>query len=158
EDAIEHPVGLLSALSPRGRVDTETPLAGLGQDWRLSALGVNVKKYPMCYGTHRALDGMLDLVAANDLRPDDVASVEVTIGPAQLAMLRNHRPQTGLEAKFSMEFAMASALTVRQAGLAQLTDEFVRRPEVQALLPRISLANNDAVSEDDPAFAAFDRI
>lgn len=158
EDALEHPVGLLAALSPHGRVDTETPLDGLGRDWRLATLGVNVKKYPMCYGTHRSIDGMLDLIAANDLKPDQIASVDVAVGQAQLAMLRNHRPATGLEAKFSMEFAMASALTVRQVGLAQLTDGFVRRSDVQALLPRVKLASNDTVSEDDPAFAAYDQV
>jgi 2-methylcitrate dehydratase PrpD len=53
---------------------------------------------------------------------------------------------------------MASALTVRQAGLAQLTDDFVRRTEIQGLLPRITLAINDVPAEDDPAFAAFDRV
>jgi 2-methylcitrate dehydratase PrpD len=158
EDAIEHPVGLLAALSPHGRADTETPLDDLGRAWRLETLGVNVKKYPMCYGTHRAVDAMLDLVAANDLTPAQIAGVEVTVGRPQLAMLRNHRPATGLEAKFSMEFAMAAALTVRQAGLAQLSDGFVRRAEVQSLLPRISLTVNEEPSADDPAFASYDRV
>jgi 2-methylcitrate dehydratase PrpD len=158
EDAIEHPVGLLNALSPHGRVDVETPLDSLGEEWRIAALGVNVKKYPTCYGTHRSIDGMLDLIAANDLTADAVAAVEVTIGPAQAAMLRNHRPSTGLEAKFSMEFAMASALTARWAGLAELTDDFVRRDAVQNLLPRVSLKVIDSASEDDPAFAAFDQV
>jgi 2-methylcitrate dehydratase PrpD len=158
EDALEHQVGLLAALSPKGRVDTETALQGLGQSWRLASLGVNVKKYPTCYGTHRSIDGMLDLVAANDLKPEQIEAVEVTVGKAQQAMLRNERPQTGLEAKFSMQFAIASALTARQAGLAQLTDGFVRRDDVQALFPRVTLAATDSASEDDPAFAAFDKI
>jgi len=82
----------------------------------------------------------------------------VTIGPAQTAMLRNHRPVTGLEAKFSMEFAMAAPLIARAAGLGQLTDDFVRRTDVQALLPRVSLKILDSVSDDDPAFAAFDQV
>jgi aconitate decarboxylase len=158
EDALEHSVGLLNALSPKGRVDIETPLDRLGQDWRITALGVNVKKYPMCYGTHRSIDGMLDLIAANDLTPESVAGVEVTIGQAQAAMLRNHRPATGLEAKFSMEFAIASALTARWAGLSELTDEFVRRDAVQKLLPRVSLKVIDSESADDPAFAAYDQV
>ncbi len=158
EDAIEHPVGLLNALSPHGKVDVATPLDRLGQEWRITALGVNVKKYPTCYGTHRSIDGMLDLIAANDLTPERVAAIEVTIGPAQAAMLRNHRPSTGLEAKFSMEFAMASALTARWAGLGELTDDFVRRDAVQKLFPRVSLKIVDSASADDPAFAAFDQV
>lgn len=158
EDALEHPQGLLAALSPHGRVDTETPLSDLGREFRILAHGLSIKKYPMCYGTHRVIDGMLDLVAANDLRPEGIAEIEVTTGKAQAAMLRNHRPRTGLEAKFSMEFAVASSLVARAAGLEQLTDGFVRRPEVQALFPRIRLATNDTVAPDDPAFSAYDSL
>jgi hypothetical protein len=33
----------------------------------------------------------------------DVQRVDVTIGNAQASMLRNHRPVSGLEAKFSIE-------------------------------------------------------
>jgi 2-methylcitrate dehydratase PrpD len=157
-DALEHPIGLLRALSPAGRVDTETPLDTLGKTWRITEKGLNVKKYPMCYGVHRALDGMLDLVRENKLTPDRVREIAVTTGKTQAAMLRNHRPQTGLEAKFSMEFAMASALTAGRAGLSELTDVFVRRPDVQAAMSKVSIATTDTVAKDDPIFAAFDRI
>ena len=39
-----------------------------------------------------------------------VSEVSVRTGTTQMLMLRNSNPQTGLEAKFSMEFAMAAAL------------------------------------------------
>jgi len=157
-DALEHQVGLLRALSPQGRVDTDTPLDALGKTWRITEKGLNVKKYPMCYGVHRALDGMLDLVREHKLRLTGVKEIAVTTGKTQATMLRNHRPQTGLEAKFSMEFAMASALTAGRAGLAELTDGFVRRPEVQSAMDRVSIATTDTVADDDPIFAAFDKI
>ena len=157
-DALEHPIGLLRALSPQGRVDTETPLDNLGKTWRIAEKGLNVKKYPMCYGVHRALDGMLDLVRAHKLTPAAVKEIAVTTGKTQATMLRNHRPQTGLEAKFSMEFAMASALTAGRAGLSELTDGFVRRPDVQSAMGKVSIATTDTVAEDDPIFAAFDKI
>ena len=157
-DALEHAIGLLRALSPQGRVDTETPLDNLGKTWRITEKGLNVKKYPMCYGVHRALDGMLDLVRAHKLTPAAVKEVAVTIGKTQATMLRNHRPQTGLEAKFSMEFAMASALTAGRAGLSELTDGFVRQPDVQSAMGKVSIATTDTVADDDPVFAAFDRV
>ena len=158
EDAIEHPLGLLAALSPAGRADRDSSIEGLGRAWRLADKGLNVKKYPLCYATHRALDGMLDLVGTHDVSPDDVARIEVEIGRTQAAMLRNHRPQTGLEAKFSMEFAMASALVARRAGLGELTDAFVRRPDVQAAMEKVSITTTETVAEDDPVFAASDRV
>jgi 2-methylcitrate dehydratase PrpD len=73
-------------------------------------------------------------------------------------MLRNHRPVTGLEAKFSMEFAMASALVARDAGLRQLTDEFVRRPDVQETMTRVSIATTDSAAPDDLAFGFADQV
>jgi 2-methylcitrate dehydratase PrpD len=52
---------------------------------------------------------------------------------------RNHRPKNAFEAKFSMEFAMASSLIARSVGLAQLTDAFVGQPDVQRLIPRVAI-------------------
>jgi 2-methylcitrate dehydratase PrpD len=157
-DAIEHPLGLLAALSPGGRADRDTPLDDLGREWRIVATGLNVKKYPMCYATHRSIDAFTDLVKAHDLKAGDVAGIDVTIGKTQSMMLRNHRPQTGLEAKFSMEFAMASALIARRNGLNELTDEFVRRPDVQAAIAKVNIATTDTVAQDDPIFATSDRV
>jgi 2-methylcitrate dehydratase PrpD len=72
-------------------------------------------------------------------------------------MLRNARPQTGLEAKFSMQFALASSVVARSVGLSQLRDDFVRSPAVQALMPRVECA---ATVEADPAsgFAVSDAV
>ncbi len=72
-------------------------------------------------------------------------------------MLRNSRPQTGLEAKFSMQFAMAAALCARNVGLRELTDDFVRRPEVQAIFPRVSLEGTAATKEGSN-FAPADAV
>ena len=78
----------------------------------------------MCYATHRVIDGVLALVANDDVRAGDVTQVHATVGTAQASMLRNHAPRTGLEAKFGLEFAVTSALVARKAGLRELTDEF----------------------------------
>ncbi len=158
DDALEHSTGLLQALSPQGRADVATPIRGLGQKWRIVETGLNVKKYPLCYSAHRALDGMLDLVRQHKLTPDGVQKIVVTTGETQAAMLRNHRPQTGLEAKFSMEFAMAAALVAGRAGLSELGDEFVRQRAVQAAMEKISVETTDTRAEDDPTFARFDRV
>jgi aconitate decarboxylase len=157
-DAIEHQLGLLAALSPHGRADRETPLDALGQSWRIVERGLNVKKYPICYATHRSIDAIIDLVRTHDLSPAAVAGIDVTIGATQCAMLRNHRPQTGLEAKFSMEFAMASALVARRVGLSELTTAFVQRPEVQNNMGKVRISSTDTVSADDPIFSASDRV
>jgi 2-methylcitrate dehydratase PrpD len=56
--------------------------------------------------------------------------------------LIHHRPKTGLEAKFSMEFCMAALLLYGKAGLAEFTDEVVNRPEVQKMIERVHFGVN----------------
>jgi 2-methylcitrate dehydratase PrpD len=98
---------------------------------------------------------MIDLAEANDLKPDDVKEIRVTLGETQRLMLRNREPKNGLEAKFSIEFAMASALVARKVGLAQLTDSFVQRPEVVAAMGRVAC---DTVPTNGAPFAPADQV
>ena len=156
-DALEHPLGFLAAFSPNGAVDRESA-APLGRTWRILENGVNVKLYPMCYCTHRAADAMIALRKANNLEPENIRSVDVDLGDAQLAVLRNHRPQTGLEAKFSLEFAMASSATVGRCTRHELATEFVRRPEIQDFFAKVQAHPTTERAEDDPLFAPFDRV
>jgi len=157
-DAIEHHAGFLAAISPNGRADLERPAENLGTRLRILESGLSVKKYPLCYATHRIIDAVIDLANREDLRAEAVASVHATIGPAQASMLRNHRPKTGLEAKFSLEFAVASALTARAVGLNQLTDEFVNRSPVQETMQKLETSVVDTACPIEPAFAFSDRV
>ncbi|MDB5317467.1 MAG: MmgE/PrpD family protein [Rhodospirillales bacterium] len=156
-DAMEHHAGFLAALSPTGRADRESP-SKLGGDLRILDTGLSIKRYPMCYATHRAIDGMLALTARENLRPDDVTDIEVSVGSTQASMLRNHRPATGLEAKFSLQFAIAAALVARRVGLGELTDGFVSRPEVQAQFAKLRIVQTDTQCPLEPIFALTDRV
>ena len=156
-DAIEHNLGFLRAISPNRKVDTASP-ATLGREWRILETGINIKLYPVCYGVHRSLDAMLGLVKGESLKPDDIASVEVEMGEAQAAILRNHRPQLALDAKFSAEFAMAAAAVARRCGMSELDDDFVRRPDVQAFMPKVAVKPTQGTSADDAVFAPSDRV
>ena len=156
-DALEHPAGLLVALSADGKAELDRGFAGAPKQWHIVGHGLNIKRYPICYATHRSIDAALDLIARHDLTPDEVERIRVSTGKTQLLMLRNSRPQTGLEAKFSMQFAMAAALVARRVGLAELTDGFVRRPEVQAVFPRVSFAATEATMAGS-AFAPADAV
>ena len=136
-DALEHPAGFLAAHSPSGQPNFCIE-PRLGSLWRLRDYGLNVKRYPICYATHRPIDAMLALAAQHNLDLSHIREIRVGAGQTQLHMLRNHAPQTGLEAKFSMEFAMASAVVARAVGLAQLSDDFVRRNDVQDLMSKVT--------------------
>ena len=46
-----------------------------------------------------------------------------------------------------MQFAMASAIAAKRAGLAELTDAFVQRRDIQALMPKVEVVPDD---REDP--------
>jgi 2-methylcitrate dehydratase PrpD len=75
----------------------------------------------------------------------------------QMLMLRNANPKTALEAKFSLQFAMASAIVARNVGLGQLVDEFVCDPIVQSLFSRVNWTTTDETL-DGSAFAPSESV
>src|SRR5438477_370764 len=157
-DALEHPQGFLSAVSPEGRADRDGPTPRLGEVWTIVKQGLSIKKYPACYCTHRALDGMLDLLAQRPLKASEIARITASISDTHALILRNHQPQTGLEGKFSMEFAMAAAVISRRASLGEYTDEFVRRPEVQELMRRVAIVTNENYDAEVSGASVYDQV
>src|SRR5262245_10383636 len=149
-DALEHPGGFLSAFSPKGRVR----LDGARGEWHILRHGLNVKRYPACYAIHRCIDAVLE----TDFSTGDLVSVEVPVGRLQAAMLRHSSPQSALDAKFSAQFAMAAALISRQVGLAELTDAYVQREDVQALMRKVSVTSTDEADAETPLFAPHDQV
>lgn len=103
---------------------------------------------------------MLAIVEEHDILPEQVAQILVYTGGTQHRMLRHSRPQTELEAKFSMEFAMASALIARCVAPSQLTEQFIQRNDVQAQFEKISITTTEDQMEGgaDGSFAPFDIV
>jgi hypothetical protein len=101
---------------------------------------------------------MLDLLAVQTVQPDDVEAIRVSTSRRNATILRNSRPQTGLEAKFSMQFAMASAIVARRVGLAELTDSFVQRRDVQALMMKVTVEPDDREDPKHPGAAPYDLV
>ena len=157
-DVFEHHAGFLAALSPKGRARRDGAAPELGRRLHILEAGLSIKKYPMCYATHRVIDAVLDLTTAHDLKAGDVRQVNASIGVAQASMLRNHNPTTGLEAKFSLEFAVAAALVARKVGLAQLTDAFVGQAAVREAMTKVNVATVDTVCPIEPVFALHDGV
>jgi 2-methylcitrate dehydratase PrpD len=156
-DALEHPQGFLSAVSPNNRADRSGD-GKLGEDWAIIKHGLSIKKYPACYGTHRAIDAMLDLVGANPVKADDVSKISVHFSSLTSNVLRNRQPDTGLAAKFSMEFAMASSVIAHRVSLAELTDPFVQRKDVQDLMRKVERDLTDETDADHPGSCPWEQI
>lgn len=142
QNALEGPVGIFAAAA--GGYDAGAIHGKLGNPWTFLSPGISIKPHPSGSLSHPAMDEMERLIKANHLTASQVDSVRVGTNKPTLTALIHHRPKTGLEAKFSLEYCLAVLLLDGRAGLAQFTDAAVNRPEAQALLRKVEAYNDPA--------------
>ena len=94
--------------------------------------GLAIKIYPCCYALQRPISALAGL-ADHGINVADVRRIELRTPAATVVPLIHHRPDTGLEGKFSLEYAAAAALLDRYPGFASFTDDAVRRPDARRL-------------------------
>jgi 2-methylcitrate dehydratase PrpD len=97
--------------------------------------GLAIKLYPCCYALQRPIAALAGL----DLDPAAVEAIAVRTPTASLQPLNRHRPRTGLEGKFSLEYGAAAALLDHPVGFASFTDGQVGRPEARRLAERVTV-------------------
>lgn len=95
--------------------------------------GLAIKLFPCCYALQRPIFAAQLLASAGieiaGIKAITVETLEGTVRP-----LEHHRPLTGLEAKFSLEYAIAAALLDGNPGFDSFSDAFVQRETAQQLL------------------------
>jgi 2-methylcitrate dehydratase PrpD len=123
--------------------DLDAVLAKLHGPWSLLATGLNVKKYPCCYNTHRTIDATLALTPRVGGNTSSIDVIRLTVEPGGFDPLIHHRPQTGLEGKFSAEYVIAAGLLDGHVGLETFTDAAVRRSDAQELLRKVEVAESE---------------
>ncbi|MBI3937050.1 MAG: MmgE/PrpD family protein [Betaproteobacteria bacterium] len=155
-DTLENAQGFLNAFSPSS-ADRDSPVK-VGKEWYLPWQSLCVKKYASCYFTHRSFDTVVKMLAGRRLEPDDVAAIEVTMGRGQTTVLVNERPVTGLEAKFSEQFAMAAAVILGRMSVDVFTDATVQRKDIQAFFPKVKLIAVDEHDTRDPSHSPTERV
>lgn len=145
---LEERFGFFNTFAGPGEFVPETVLQDFGAPYEIVSPGIGVKPYPACRQTHRAIDAMLELVQTHQFQPDEVSEIICETSARMLDFLIYHRPRTGLEGKFSLEYCMAAALLYRQMGLAQFAEAQVQDARVQDLLHRVRLVHPDAEHPD----------
>lgn len=155
-DALEHPQGFLNAVSTSGEYDLGA--RPIGQEWQITRQGLSVKKYPICFAAHRVVDATLELARLHSVDVERVDQISVCISVLAAKLLRNALPQTELEAKFSIQFAVVAALLTGNVGLRELNDEFVRSQAVQDLMRRVRVETNENYDLEAPVQSIFDQV
>ena len=121
-----------------GGYDVNAIHGKLGNPWTFHFPGVSIKPHPSGSLTHPGMGAMLDLIRKHDIKPAQVKRVSVGTNHNMPNALIHHQPKNELQAKFSMEFCMAILLLERKGGLQEFTDDVVNRPDVQAMIRKVS--------------------
>jgi 2-methylcitrate dehydratase PrpD len=150
-DVLEAKAGFFAAYGA-DRSDPAAAAAGLGRPWVLVDPGIALKKFPCCYASHRGMDGVLELRRRHAFGSDDIKELGCRMPPGGMRALIYPRPATGLEGKFSLEYALAAGALDGKYALWSFTDEAVRRPAIASLMDRVTVREDPRCAGNDPLF------
>jgi len=71
------------------------------------------------------------------VKSEDIAEVELATSPFEGQVVIHHRPKSGLEGKFSLEYTVARALHSGEVKLRHFTDGGVSEPAIKRLIERM---------------------
>lgn len=140
---IETKNGFYDTLVGPGHYDAERLAESLGKPFYIESPGIGLKKYPSCYHTHRALDGVLQLLAEHGLDDKDIAEIDVGTSERALRVLAFPEPATPYQAKYSMPYCIAAAVVDRQVNLETFTDHKFKDPTVAETRKKVRLSFPD---------------
>jgi 2-methylcitrate dehydratase len=130
--------GLTQCLGPEWDLNRMTD--GLGKDWQILRCGM--KAFPTEALTHAPISGVLSIVMEHNLRPEELAQVEIdTLAKAAdiLSDPSKYNPTTRETADHSLPYCLAAAIVLKRVTPDIFGDEFLFHPQIRETLPKIKV-------------------
>ncbi len=102
-------------------------------------LEVTFKNYPSCGHSHTPIDAALALYPRVQETGGRISQIGITTNQVAIRVAGNTNPQTDTEAKFSIPFCVAYALTYGRLDLNSFTAEALRDLKVRELMPLVHM-------------------
>ena len=138
-DVIEGEAGYGRAMGygDAGAPDWNQALAGLGREFNITRM--TFKNHACCGHTFAAIDGALELKKKMHLRAAEIERVRVRTYRAGLEVAHYEEPRTPAEARFSMKYVVATALTHGSVRLAAFEPEALQDKATRNLMKHIDV-------------------
>lgn len=135
-------------------------LDNFGAPYEFESPGITLKKFPACTRSHNGIQGMINLRKAIGFKADDVESVTCLVTPAVVDYLKFSRPRTKFEAKYSMEFCLATIIRDGSMVVGSFSDELANDPMLNALMDKITMTICPEYAKDgyNPSYAPYGCI
>jgi len=154
EHVIDGKEGLTHCFGPEWKLNLLTD--GLGESWRITQCGM--KAFPTEALTHTPISAVLALVKDHDLKPNDIAKVQIRTtarGADILSDPSKYDPHTKETADHSLPYVVAAAIAERQVTPLQFTMEKIVDATIREQLHKIVVV---ADSEIEKVFPALQRV
>jgi 2-methylcitrate dehydratase PrpD len=111
-----------------------------------------IKPYPCCRIPHAAIDAALALIKKNNLKADDIESVNLDVAQGGIDHIVGHPFKIGPfphgNAAFSYEYVVATAFLFGSVKPEHMTEKAIRNPKIMEFIKKIKLtAVNDVEFE-----------
>jgi 2-methylcitrate dehydratase PrpD len=140
-DVLEGPKGFLYVYGQE-QAEIKRVSENLGKPLSISETKLIVKPWPSCLANHPGLTAILHLIEKYDIKPEQVNAIEVVQTAKPPGALIRIIPKIGYEGRFSLRYHLATALVDRKVDLNSFTDEKLARPMIQALMKKITVAQD----------------
>ena len=135
-----------------GEYNRDRLLGGVGTEFPAS--DVSYKAYPACRLSNVYIDAILEVVNDDGVEPRDITSVKVRVGQMSRRLCQpdeaRRRPQTVMDAKFSIPFIVGLAMARRGLSLRDFSAEALRDPAVLAETDKVSYVYDESLDLADP--------
>ena len=147
---LEHKQGWLEVFNGRGNYAPEKMFENWGEPWEIESAENGLKQFACCGSTHPAISMMLKLVKEEKITADQVTGIEILAHKRRLPHTDNPDPRTPLQAKFSIQYTTARALTDGAVRIRDFEGAAVMEERVRRLLPLIKTGPHPDMPEDSP--------
>jgi 2-methylcitrate dehydratase len=154
EHVVDGKEGLTHCFGPSWKLNLLTD--GLGESWRITQCGM--KAFPTEALTHTPISAVLDIVKSNDLKPEQVAKVQIRSLARAADILSDpskYDPRSKETADHSLPYVIAAALAERQVTPAQFEMRKIMDPTIRAQLRKVEVV---ADPEIEKVFPALQRV
>ncbi|HEY6391504.1 MAG TPA: MmgE/PrpD family protein [Bryobacteraceae bacterium] len=126
---------------------------GLGESFEI--MRTSIKPHACCRYMQGPIDAILALVNEHGIKPDQVVNVEVAVLEAGWTLVaepraQKYKPQSIVDAQFSMPFGAAIAVLHRRAGLDEFTAENAQSNQVRRMMGKVTLLKDIRLDRNFP--------
>lgn len=149
---LEGPYGFLKAFSEK--YDTDLIGQGLGERWMMEE--ISYKPYASCRFSHAPIDAFLHILNGKNLKTDEIEWVEVEASEQAIRSImypeeRKYRPQTVVDAQFSLPYCLAVAGIFRRVTPREFEPERLKDENILSFCHKVKASATEAFTRAYPA-------